>query len=231
MKRGIGLAAILVVVSVGFTGCASNKLKESEIPDVVYNEGNRLFEKEDYLEAAEFFNEVRHRFPQSRFAALAELRTADVEFRQDNFTEAAAAYGTFLDLYPNHSDAAYAQYQRAISYFNDAPEKIARDQSTAQNAANAADQLMKRYPKSDYVTKARDIFERSRIRLAQKEAYIAAFYERRDAKLAAYRRWQGILKSYADLANFKDKPEALSLIADAEKKSQILGGQLETQTP
>ena len=161
---------------------------------------------------------------------MAELRSADVEFKQDNFTEAAAAYGTFLDLYPNHPDAAYAQYQRALSYFNDAPEKIARDQSTAQNAADTADQLMKRYPKSDYAPKARDIFEKSRLRLAQKEAYIARFYERREAKLAAFRRWEGIKSSFSDLLEFKDKPEALSLIAEAEKRSQSLSQQLETST-
>lgn len=207
--------------------CSSNALKKSENPEVVYNEGHRLYEDEDFIEAREFFNEIRTRFPQSRFAAMAELRTADIEFKEDNFTESAVAYGTFLDLYPTHPQAAYALYQKSLSYFNDTPGNIARDQATATNAAATADQLLKRYGNSDYVTKAKDIFEKSRIRLAEKEAYIARFYERREAYTAAFRRWEGIRATYADLANFKEHPEATKLLQEAEKRSAALSPKLE----
>ncbi len=226
LKSKIGALGLIFLAA-----CSSNPLKKSDNPEIVFNEGSRLYDKGDYMEATEFFNEIRHRFPQSRFAAMAELRSADVEFAQDNYTEAAAAYGTFLDLYPTHPQAAYALYQRGLAYFNDTPGNIARDQATAGSAAASSDQLMKRYPNSEYVEKAKDIYQKSRIRLAEKEAYIARFYERREAPLAAFRRWEGIKASYSDLAEFKEKPEALALIREAEKHSDALAPQLEKSQP
>lgn len=217
------LLLLLLVV-----GCSSNELKHSENPEIIFNEGKRLLDNGSYLESKEFFDEVRHRFPQSRFAALAELRSADIDFQQDNFTEAAAAYGVFLDLYPTHPEAAYALYQRALSFFNDTPEKVARDQSTARSSESSADQLMKRYPGSEYAAKARDLYERSRLKLAEKEAYVARFYEKRDAKLAAFRRWEGLKKSFGDLPTFTGREDAKNLYAEAERRSSELAKELES---
>src|SRR5690606_33368831 len=146
-------------------------LKESEDPEVVYNEAVRLIESSRFIEASEYLNEVRRRFPQSRFAVLAELRASDSYFTQALFTEAAASYGTFVELYPSHPEAPYAQYRRALSYFNDAPSEIARDQSAAKNSADAATLLIKRYPQSPFVKEAEDLYLKSRVKLAEKEAY------------------------------------------------------------
>ncbi|MEO5666499.1 MAG: outer membrane protein assembly factor BamD, partial [Bdellovibrionota bacterium] len=103
MKYLLATGVLLALVS-----CASNEKKNSENPEVVYNEAIRLLEDKNYLEATDFLQEVRRRFPQSRFAILAELKAADMDFVQDNFIEAAAAYGVFVDLYPNHAEAPYA---------------------------------------------------------------------------------------------------------------------------
>lgn len=199
------------------SGCASENLKNSENPEVVYNEAVRLIDKGRYLEATEYLNEIRLRFPQSRFYALADLRTGDLYFKQDSFTEAAAAYGTFADLYPTHAEAPYALYQKALSYFNDTPELSARDQSPASEASKSADFLIKKFPKSEFSTKAQEIKIKSRLRLAQKEAYIAQFYERRGAKIAAQKRWKGIVDQFSDLESYSD--EAKNLLAEARSKS------------
>lgn len=221
-----GNLALLLVL--GLAACSSNQLKNSENPEVIFNEGKRLLDNGSFIEAKEFFDEVRHRFPQSRFAALAELRSADLDFQQDNFTEAAASYGVFLDLYPTHSEAAYALYQKSLSYFNDTPTNVARDQSTAQSAASSADQLLHRYPDSEFATRARELFEKSRLRLAEKEAYVARFYERRGAKVAAFRRWEGLKRSYADLQKFKTQADAQKLYTEAVERSQILEKEIES---
>ena len=215
----VSMAAALLMVS----ACSSTNVKNSENVEEIYKEAVVQIDKGHFLEAGELLDEVRHRFPQSRFAALAELRTADMHFKQDAFTEAAASYGVFVELYPNHVDAPYALYQRALSYFNDAPEKIARDQIPATDAAKAADQLIHRYPNSPYLDQAKLLYKKARLKLAEKEAYIAEFYERRDAKLAAYRRWLGLKVSFADL---KEIPEAQPLLALAEKHSSELGAKL-----
>ncbi len=226
LSRGSFLlrGAVVVLISLlGFARCSSESLKSSENVEDLYSEANRLIEKERFIEAREYLAEIKRRFPQSRFALLSDLRSADMEFQQENFTEAAAAYGVFVELYPNHISAPYAQYQKAVSYFNDAPSKIARDQSPAIEAALASEQLIARYPKCEFVDKAKLLLKRARIKSAEKESYIAKFYERRGANLAAYRRWVGITQSFNDLAEF---PEAKGLLTTAEKRAGVLGEKL-----
>jgi len=197
-------------------GCSGSNVKNSEDPEIIYNEINVLIEKDRYIEAGELVAEIRRRFPQSRFAALAELRNGDIYFKQDSYTEAAAAYGVFVELYPKHAEAPYAQYQRTLSYFNDAPDNIARDQGPARDAVASAETLIARYPESGYAAKAADIRKKARLRLAQKEAYVARFYAKRGATEAAQNRWKSLLISFEDL---RSVPEAGPLLQEAEKNS------------
>jgi outer membrane protein assembly factor BamD len=200
-------------------GCASNALKNSDKPEVVYNEGVRLMEDEDWTESQDFFKEIRTRFPQSRYAALAELKSADVDFRQENYDEAAAAYGSFVDLYPKHQEAPYALYQKALSYFNAAPEKIARDQSSAEDAVKTCQAFVNRYPESPLAAKAKDLLVKSRLKLAEKEAYIARFYEKKDKYKPALKRWNLMLAEFTDL---KSEELAKDLMKEAEEHSRNL---------
>jgi outer membrane protein assembly factor BamD len=214
LARGRAIFAFSAITIL--SACSSTNVKNSEDPEVIYNEIVTLIEKDRFIEAGELVGEIRRRFPQSRFAALAELRNGDIFFKQDSYTEAAAAYGVFVELYPKHADAPYAQYQRTLSYFNDAPENIARDQGPARDAVIAAETLAARYPQSDFAAKAAEIRKKARLRLAEKEAYVARFYEKRGAKEAAKTRWQGLLVSFPDL---KELPEAANLLKEAEKNS------------
>ncbi|MBS1984689.1 MAG: outer membrane protein assembly factor BamD [Bdellovibrionales bacterium] len=214
----------LAFAAVGFlfAGCSSDSVKDSDNPEVIYNAAMKYIDRERYIDATDHFNEIRHRFPQSRFAALAELRTGDMEFKQENYTEAAAAYKVFVELYPNHAEAAYGQYQRALAYYNDTPEKTARDQSPARDAIEAAQQVITRYPQSEYVTKAKELIIKGRQKLAEKEAYVARFYERKEAYDSALKRWQGIVRDYGDLKDgvLKDLiDEAQRKIVELTKKS------------
>lgn len=186
-------------------------------PEKIYSSGTKLLKNKDYLEAQEAFGEIRKRFPQSRFAPLAELRNADLEFDQDNYTEAAALYDVFGELYPTHAEADYALYRKALSYFKDTPSNIARDQSPALLALNAAQRLRIRYPDSQYRDESEKILMSARLKLAQKEAYVAKFYEKKDHYQAALGRWRNIASNYVDLRNSSDK-KAKSLIQQANEK-------------
>jgi outer membrane protein assembly factor BamD len=205
----------LLILALLASACSSTTVKNSDNPEEIYGAALKMIEGGSYLEAGEHLSEIKTRFPQSRFAVMADLKSADMEFQQEHFTEAAAAYGVFVELYPKHNDAAYAQYQRSLSYFNDAPENIARDQSPASDAVSSSEQLLKRYPESQYAEKAKELLKRARLRLAEKEAYVARFYERRGENSAAKGRWETLLVAFPDL---KDFPEAAALLAEAQEK-------------
>jgi len=212
VKKLLAISAAAQVFLLALTlisGCASDVIKNSDNPETIYKAAKEYVDKSRFLEAGELINEIRTRFPQSRFAALAELQQADMLFKQDLYTEAAAAYGVFGELYPTHADAPYALYQKALSYYNDAPDEVARDQAPAADAASAAVSVVSKYPTSTFVEKAKELEKKARLKLANKEAYIAHFYEHRKAKKAALDRWQGLQKEFADISSI---PEGASLL-------------------
>lgn len=211
-----------VVFCLLLSACSSDAIKNSDDVEIIYKTTVEYVEKGRFLEAGELISEIRTRFPQSRYAALAELKQADIYFAQDMFAEAAAAYGVFVELYPNHSEAPYALYHRALSYYNDAPDEVARDQSPANDAAAAADSLVKRYPDSAFVEKSKELQKKARLKLAEKEAYVAHFYEHRHASVAAYRRWLGLKAMFTDIGQLPEGQKLLELagerIAKLEKE-------------
>src|ERR1700749_3924160 len=104
MKK-IGVLLILVLIA----ACSPTTVNvtEEKDPEKLYNLGMKALKDEDYLEAGDAFGELRKRFSQSSFFALAELRAADVEYNQDNFAEAASLYDNFVQLFPTHPEAPY----------------------------------------------------------------------------------------------------------------------------
>lgn len=223
--KNLGFLNIVFGFLFFLASCASNELKNSENPEVVYNEAVRLIEDKSYLEASEFLQEVRRRFPQSRFAVLSELRSADIDFNQENFIEAAAGYGVFVELYPNHAEAPYALHRKAQSYYDAAPSNIARDQSSARDAVKAAQFFLRRYPSSSFKGEVEKIQIQSRLKLAEKEAYVARFYQKKSYTEPSIRRWQGLLKEFADIAN---TTEGAELLKEAQNSIAKLQKELES---
>jgi len=220
------LSYLLLTSLLVLGACASNELKNSENPEVVYNEAVRLLEDESYLEASDFLQEVRRRFPQSRYAVLAELKSADLDFKQDNFIEAAAGYGVFVDLYPNHAEAAYALYRKAQSFYNAAPELVARDQSSARDAVKTAQFFMRRYQASPFKKEVEVLLVQSRLKLAQKEAYVARFYQKKEYTGPSLRRWENLVKDYSDISGTDDGKK---LLAEAQKNIEKLQAKLQKE--
>ena len=218
---GLKVQSVLSVfaLSLFFAGCAGENLKGSSNPEAIYNEASKLIEKDRFLEATELLNDLKLRFPQSRFFALADLKTGDLYFKQESFTESAAAYGVFVDLYPNHPQADYALSQRIQSYYLDTPELPARDQSTARDAIRTADLFLKRYPNSTFAKSVTEVRIKSLLKLIEKEAYIARFYEKRSQPAAALNRWKGIVENFSEL---RKDPMAGTYLTEADREIEKL---------
>ena len=80
--------------------------------------------------------------------------TAYSHFEGGNYAEAISASKRYLQLHPASKDAAYAQYLMAFSYYNQIPD-VTRDQEQTERAVVALQELIDRYPKSEYVADAR----------------------------------------------------------------------------
>src|SRR5262249_23197305 len=86
------------------TGCASFEMGGArhaprttrDAARAAYNEAMRSFRNKDWEDARSLFGEVKKLFSYSRYARLAELRLADIDFEQEKYSEAVTSYREFI---------------------------------------------------------------------------------------------------------------------------------------
>jgi outer membrane protein assembly factor BamD len=191
----IFFSAFLLVLSVGCSGTGKVKTVEGA-PETLYREGLALFNKRDYLEAREKFQELKSNFPDSPpFTVWAELKVGDCHFLMEEYVEAIAAYEEFKKIHPTHGELPYVQFQIGMSYFNQMHSHD-RDQTPTKKALSNFEYLIANMPASLFTEKAKEKIEICRKRLADHEFYVGNFYYKKEKFQAAAMRFEELLKNY-----------------------------------
>ncbi|MGB0452783.1 MAG: outer membrane protein assembly factor BamD [Bacteriovoracaceae bacterium] len=174
--------------------CATERPEGKTEAEVIFKEAKELKEDKHYLLATEKLNMIRSQFPYSYYATWAELLQADILFEQEAFVEAAAAYTLFRDFHPKHEKIIYVVWRIAESHYMQLPDTFDRDLSPAYEATKYFEELIYKYPKSEYVAKAQENIKNANEMLKKKEKYIADFYYKTEVYRAARYRYVDILK-------------------------------------
>jgi outer membrane protein assembly factor BamD len=177
----------------------------------LYEDGERLFLQEKYLQAREQFQWIVERHPESDLAPVAQFLIGETFFRDKDYEKAAPEFETFVTLYPSNQIADLGQYRLARAYFDQMPT-VERDQKITAQALTEFQKLIRLYPESRYAPDAIVKIEAARLRLAQKELWIAAFYMRQGKYEAALPRFDAVITTYS---RTQAAPEALYQKADA----------------
>lgn len=198
------MTLILVAVFTASTGvmtsgCSTIDQIDASTPEGAFRLAEEYEKDERYDEAVQKFQDVRSKFPYSKFATMAELKIADVHFAREAYAESAASYQLFKDFHPKHPQSDYVTYRLGLSYFNQLPSTIDRDLTVADKAILYFDELVTSYPQSQHVADARIKKDTALRMLAKKELYIANFYFSRKTYDSALKRFEGLLKTYPSL--------------------------------
>src|SRR4029079_8426949 len=153
------LARVLAVAAVAASlgACSSFDMfsKKDDTPpdepaDRLYNEGLYLLNaKKDARDAVKKFEEVDRQHPYSEWARKALIMTAYAYYQGKSFDECITAAKRYVTLHPGSPDAAYAQYLVGSSYFEQIAD-ITRDQGGTERALNALDEVVRKYPETEY---------------------------------------------------------------------------------
>jgi len=217
----LAIALLGLACSTGRTSLGGD-VSYGETAEQDYRYGNEALKSKDYLEATKFFEHVRTKYPFSKYAALADLRLADVKFDQDHFIEAADAYAEFVKLRPNHESVDYAAFRVGLSYWKDAPGDFIlfppayeKDLAPVRKAVKSLADFVRSYPRSSHRPEAEKLLEKARGQLIDYEWYVAQFYARRGHWAGAAGRLEGLVKEYPDSPR---EPAALYELAQAYLK-------------
>jgi outer membrane protein assembly factor BamD len=196
-KTALRLASVYLLIST-LAACSAVIIDNDSPPEAQYAEGERLLNKERFIEAVERFRILKSRYPYSKYAALASLKIGDSHFQEEAYIEAASAYKIFRELYPKHEQAAYALERIGLCHYNLMPSTSDRDLEPATSAIEAYTQLIRDYPNSSRRNEAEKRIRELKGKLAEKEDYIANFYFKKEYYQAAAGRYSGLIESYPE---------------------------------
>lgn len=198
-------------------------------PDRLYNEGLVRLQKGDNEGAAKKFDEIDKQAPSSDFSRKGLLLTAYSNYEIQKWDDAIAASKRFLASNPNSKDAAYAQYILAMSYYGQIPD-VTRDQERTERAILAMQELLQRYPKSEYVGDVKEKLLVARDQLAGKEMGVGRFYLEQRNYSGAVNRFREVISKYQTtrhveeaLMRLTEAYMALGISNEAQTAAAVLG--------
>ncbi len=216
-----------------FNPFGTEKYKMEIVPDTpaskTYNQGLEKLANGAPGEAAKKFGDLGKQYPGSDWAQKALLMTTYANYQAGSYTDTETSAERFLKEYPNSPDAAYVTYLRANAYYQQIPD-ISRDQDSATKAMEAFQDLVKKYPKSEYVEDAKYKIQVTQDQLAGKEMSIGRFYLNRHNYTAAINRFRNVLQYYQTTRHAEEAlyrlVEAylgLGITDEAETAAAVLG--------
>jgi len=173
-----------------------------------------LIEKKEYDDARKILLEVKNRDLTKKYAPLAQLKIADSHVREGEYELAAEEYKKFLEMYPDHQNAAYAQYQMAMTYFVQI-ESAERGYGAAAKALEEFEKLKRMFPRNPYRETIELRIEKCRTTMADYEFIVAEFYLKKGSYNAALGRFQLLMTKFPD---YKKEPMVLYHVGVSYKK-------------
>src|ERR1700750_2912171 len=179
LARRLRLVSGVVALGLSLGGCGTGSLWDKfmakddtfkeEPADKLYNEGLYLMnQSKDPKAASKKFEEVDRQHPYSSWARKSLPISAYAFYNAGDFDSCIGAATRYVTLHPGSPDAAYAQYLIAASHYDQIPD-ISRDQGRTEKAIAALEEVVRKYPTSEYATSAKAKLEAARDQLAGKE--------------------------------------------------------------
>jgi outer membrane protein assembly factor BamD len=201
-----------------------------EPADKLYNEGLYLMnEKKDAKGANKKFEEVDRQHPYSVWARKSLLMSAFASYEGGDYDAAIGSASRYISLHPGTSDAAYAQYLIAASHYDQIPD-ISRDQGRTEKALAALEEIVRKYPDSEYAPVAKRKIEAARDQLAGKEMAVGRYYMEKRDYTGAINRFKLVVTQYQTtrhveeaLARLTESYMAIGVVSEAQTAAAVLG--------
>ncbi len=226
------LALALLVIPLGACSLFGDKDVQApdEPADKLYNEGVYLLnQRSSYKDAAKKFQEVERQHPYSDWARKALIMSAYAHYEAREFDESIAAAQRYVTLHPGSSDAAYAQFLIGSSYYDQIID-ITRDQARTERAMQALEEVVRKFPNTEYAITAKRKMEMARDQLAGKEMLVARYYMDKKDFTGAINRFKIVVTQYQTtrhveeaLMRLTEAYMTLGVVGEAQTAAAVLG--------
>jgi len=208
-------------------GCASEQ-KEPESAEELYNKAYTQLEDTSYNRAAKTFEQVELEYPYSKWAVKAKLMSAYAYYKDKSYDDAIISLDRFIKFHPGNKDIPYAYYLKALCYY-DQITSVEKDQSNTARAMDALNNVIMRFPNSDYAKDARAKIVLTIDHLAGQEMGIGRYYLQQQNYLSALNRFSEVVSKYQTTSHIEEalyrQTEIYSIMGlnkEAENAAQVL---------
>jgi outer membrane protein assembly factor BamD len=220
MKKS--LLTIVLALTFSLHGCSSLLEKpDSEMSvEEFYAEATAAFSDGQWDSAIQYYEKLKAYYPYGNYAEQSYLELAYAYYRYDEPESAIRELDEFIKLYPKHKELPYAYYLKGVAADSIVKswldkwitDPAHRDMKSTERAFNYYQELITRYPETEYAQNARQRLIIIRNRMARHELQVAQYYYSRQAYLAAANRSRFILEEYPRAVN---NMQALALLKDS----------------
>ena len=192
------------VAAIGGCGRRDNVVKDAG-PETLYDKGKSAMESSNYPGAIQYFTALESRYPFSPETRQAQLDLIYLHYKSGQPEQAIDAAEEFERENPTHPRIDYCLYMKGLIWFDEAPNILERmfrvdmsqrpPKNTMKSFATFQD-LIRRFPESEYAPDARQRMVFLRNRLTKYENHVAQYYINRGAYVAAVNRAKYALEHY-----------------------------------
>lgn len=220
INRPSGLFLLLAVLLISGCGSKGDHI-DSISADELYQDAKAAVTNGNYNRAAKQYKLLQSRFPFGRYTEQAQLELAFAQYKLRQPDQALATLERFIKTYPAHQNIDYAFYLKGLVNYEANygflarifPSRVRdRDQQGARQAFTDFNELLRRFPDSQYAPDARQRMVFLKSNLAGYEIEVAEYYLRRNAYIAAANRARYILETYP---NTVETADALTVLHQA----------------
>ena len=204
------LVIILLLLNIS---CSTKEIKETSVErsvDEIYNSAMDLLDNKKYKKASSEFEEVERLHPYSIWATRAQLMSAYVSYKLNDYDLSISASNRYIELHPGAKDVDYAYYLIALCYYQEIND-FRRDQSNTTKALEAFNKLIRRFPNSEYTRDSKLKLDLVKDHLAAREMNVGRIYQDLDNYIAAINRFKTVVDSYSKTSHL---PEALARLTE-----------------
>lgn len=192
-------------------------------PKELYEKAEERLNAGSIDQAIEQFEEILLYYPSSKYAIQSRLDIAYNLLKQKKYKRAILELEEFIEKYPDIAPTPYAYFLRAVSAEEQSSsildeiitDKAQRDVQSVNDAYKYYLELIEKFPESKYSDEAKEKLPILVNTLARHEFYVALYYTRIGAHIAALNRVKYIIENYPNSALI---PDSLHLMAFNYKK-------------
>jgi outer membrane protein assembly factor BamD len=242
--RSVRAGLLVMALGTAAAGCsllgldkddASNDLNKdaaqyNERPvEQIYGDAWAQINKSEWANAAKQFDEVDRQHPYSVWARRAMLMSAFCSYQANKYSDAVSTADQYISLHPGSHEVAYAFYLKAISLYEQIVD-VNRDQANTAGALVALQDVVQRFPDTEYARDATLKIDLTQDHLAGKEMAVGRYYLTRGDYIGAINRFRVVIEQYQTTPQIAESLErlteayySLGLNSEAQTAAAVLG--------